>query len=155
MKDNLIGKLAYGGGIMKRFYGTIIRKDVDDINVRYVLMSPTGLTETFDENEITIIPTKSRKETYDEKVEHIMRLCDISKDEAKKFVDFVYKQLDSSGYFMADYNIHGFPEPEELKPYKILYRERDFGTWLLDFALLYNIEQGMEYDCKFKCDNRI
>ena len=25
MKDNLIGKLAYGGGIMKRFYGTIIR----------------------------------------------------------------------------------------------------------------------------------
>ena len=153
MKDKFIGKQAYAGGIMKRFHGTIVRKETDEYGFEwYVLMSPTGETQRYSDSEITIIPTPARKETYDEKVEHIMRLCDISKEKAEDFITFIYKQLDSSGYFMADYNIHNFPEPEELKPYKILYRERDFGTWLLDFALQYNMEQGMEYDCKFKFD---
>ena len=153
MKDKLIGKQAYAGGIMKRFYGTIIKKEIDEYGWEfYILMSPTGETGKYSKNEITIIPNPTRKETYDEKVDHVVRLCNISKEEAENFIAFVYKQLDSCGYLEGDYNIHGFPEPEQLKPYKILYRERDFGKWLLDFALQYNMEQGMEYDCKFKFD---
>ena len=155
MKDKLIGKHAYAGGIMKRFYGTIIKKETDEYGWEwYILMTPTGETARYSKNEITVIPTPSRKETYQEKLDHLKRLSSLEEHECVDFIDFVYKYLNSCGYFEADYNIHGFPEPKELQPYKILYRDRDFGKWLLDMALQYNMEQGMEYDCKFIRDRR-
>ena len=87
----------------------------------------------------------TRKETYQEKLNHLKGLSGLEENECVDFIDFVYKYLDGCGYFEKDFNIHSFPRPDNW----IKYIDRDFGTWLLDMALQYNMEQGIEYDCKF------
>lgn len=86
-----------------------------------------------------------RKETYEEKVKHLQRLSNQDTEKCKDFIAFIETYLDGCGYFMGDFNIHGLPIPEDF----IKYSDRDFGTWLLDMVLQYNMEQGMEYECKF------
>lgn len=85
-----------------------------------------------------------RQETYDEKLDHLKRLSGWNENKCEKFISMVYGYLDSCGYFMGDLNIHNLPIPEDWIPYK----SRDFGTWLLDMALQYNMEQGLEYKCE-------
>lgn len=85
-----------------------------------------------------------RTETYNEKVEHLKRLSGWDDARANQFIDMVAEYLDRCGYFMGDFNIHNLPTPKDW----IKYSDRDFGTWLLDMALQYNMEQGLEYECK-------
>ena len=85
-----------------------------------------------------------RKETYEEKLEHLKRLSGWKEKDCKSLITLIYRYLDSSGYFMSDYNIHGFTRPDNW----INYIDRDFGRWLLDMALQYNMEQGKEYFCR-------
>ena len=91
-----------------------------------------------------------RKESHKEKLEHLKRLSGWKEKECKVFIDLVSKYLDGCGYFMGDFNIHCLPTPEGF----IKYSDRDFGTWLLDMALQYNIEQGKEYFCKLIGDRQ-
>ena len=86
-----------------------------------------------------------RKETYEDKIKHLMKLSGQDIGPCIDFIEFVSKYLDGCGYFMGDFNIHNLPTPKDW----IRYSERDFGTWLLDMALQYNMEQGIEYECKF------
>lgn len=92
----------------------------------------------------------NRKETNYEKLEHLKRLSGQDEIDCRNFIDFVYKYLDNCGYFIGDYNIHGFTRPDDW----INYIERDFGTWLLDMALQYNMEQGIEYKCELVNGNK-
>lgn len=85
-----------------------------------------------------------RQETYDEKLDHLKRLSGWNENKCEEFISMVYGYLDSCGYFMGYLNIHNLPIPEDWIPYK----SRDFGTWLLDMALQYNMEQGLEYKCE-------
>ena len=91
----------------------------------------------------------TRKETDEEKILHLQKLSGWSKTECDKFIYLVCRYLDSCGYFMGDFNIHDLPQPDNW----IKYSDRDFGTWLLDMALQYNMEQGLKYECKL-IDNR-
>lgn len=84
----------------------------------------------------------TRKENYKEKVEHLKNLSGLNETECEAFIKFVYTYLNSCGYFESDFNIHGFNCPADW----ITYLERDFGHWLLDMALQYNMEQGKEYE---------
>lgn len=87
----------------------------------------------------------TRKEDYTEKIMHLQKLSNQPPGKCIDFIEFVSSYLNGCGYFMGDFNIHNLPTPEDF----IKYHDRDFGTWLLDMALQYNMEQGMEYDCKF------
>lgn len=87
---------------------------------------------------------RDRKENYQEKLDHLKRLSDWNKEDCEQFIKLVYKYLDSCGYFESDYNIYRFERPKDW----INYRDRDFGSWLIDMALQYNMEQGMEYKCE-------
>ena len=87
----------------------------------------------------------TRKEDYTEKIKHLMKLSGQATGPCIDFIEFVSKYLDGCGYFMGDFNIHNLHTPKDF----IKYSERDFGTWLLDMALQYNMEQGLEYECKF------
>lgn len=91
-----------------------------------------------------------RRENWQEKVSHLKRLTGWEQDECETFIKLVDRYLDTCGYFYHDFNIHGFPT----KPDEIKYAERDFGTWLMDMALQYNMEQGVEYECNFVRDRR-
>ena len=91
-----------------------------------------------------MIMENTRKETYEEKIDHLQRLSGWDKEKSKQFIEMVSEYLDSCGYFMGDFNIHNLPTPKDW----IKYFDRDFGTWLLDMALQYNMEQGLEYKCK-------
>lgn len=86
-----------------------------------------------------------RKETYEDKIKHLMKLTGQAPGPYIDFIEFVSSYLDGCGYFISDFNIHDLPIPKDF----IKYSDRDFGTWLLDMALQYNMEQGMEYECKF------
>ena len=86
-----------------------------------------------------------QKETYEDKIKHLQRLSNQDTKKCKNFIEFIETYLDRCGYFMGDFNIYGLPTPKDF----IKYSDRDFGTWLLDMALQYNMEQGMEYECKF------
>ena len=90
----------------------------------------------------------NRKETYLEKVQHLESLSHKDKKKCIDFIEFVSSYLDSCGYLMSDYNIHNLPESKD----HIKYSDKDFGTWLLDMALQYNMEQGVEYKCEFVRD---
>lgn len=91
-----------------------------------------------------------RKETYQEKLKHLQGLSGLEEYECIDFIDFVYKYLNSCGYFEADFNIHKLPKPDNW----INYKDRDFGRWLLDMALQYNMEQGKEYKCELITDRQ-
>lgn len=91
-----------------------------------------------------------RKETYQEKLKHLQGLSGLEEYECIDFIDFVYKYLNSCGYFKADFNIHKLPKPDNW----INYKDRDFGRWLLDMALQYNMEQGKEYKCELITDRQ-
>lgn len=86
----------------------------------------------------------NKTETYKEKVEHLCKVTGFEKDRCKEFVTFVWQYLDSCGYFLCDFNIHNIKRPDDW----INYSDRDFGKWLLDMALQYNMEQGKEYKCE-------
>lgn len=86
----------------------------------------------------------NRKETYKEKLKHLQELSGLEEYECVDFIDFVYKYLNSCGYFEADFNIHGLSRPDNW----IKNIDKDFGTWILDMALQYNMEQGLEYKCE-------
>ena len=86
----------------------------------------------------------NRKEDYTEKIKHLMELSGQPIGKCIDFIEFVSKYLDGCGYFMGDFNIHNLPIPKDF----IKYSECDFGTWLLDMALQYNMEQGVEYKCE-------
>ena len=92
----------------------------------------------------------TRKETYQEKIDHLKKLSGWEYSDCEAFVLLVYKYLDSCGYFMHDYNIHNLPSQDDI----IKYNDRDFGRWLLDMALQYNMEQGKEYLCKLIEDRK-
>ena len=92
----------------------------------------------------------TRKETYNEKAEHLKRLSGWDDVRVNQFIDMVAEYLDRCGYFMGDFNIHNLPRPNNW----INYSDRDFGRWLLDMALQYNMEQGKEYFCKLIGDRR-
>ena len=66
------------------------------------------------------------------------------KKKSKQFIGMVSEYLDSCGYFIGDFNIHNLSTPKDW----IKYFNRDFGGWLLDMALQYNMEQGKEYKCE-------
>ena len=83
----------------------------------------------------------NRKEDYTAKVKHLMEISCQPIGKCIDFIEFVQSYLDSCGYFHSDYNIHGFEKPNDW----INYSQKDFGTWLLDMALQYNMEQGVEY----------
>ena len=91
-----------------------------------------------------------RKETDEEKILHLQKLSGWSKNECDKFIYLVCRYLDSCGYFMGDFNIHNLPQSDNY----INYSDRDFGRWLLDMALQYNMEQGKEYFCKLIGDRQ-
>ena len=148
MKDSDIGREVKFG----KSQGIIIDV-VEDKNFHklYKIYENNGTVSTCDYNEFEFVCNKpTRKETYDEKIDHIMNLCYFDKEDSEKIINLVYKYLDGCGYFEGDYNIHGFERPKDW----ILYRDRDFGTWLLDMALQYNMEQGLEYNCQFIRDRR-
>ena len=84
----------------------------------------------------------TRKETYEEQLKNIQSSFCVDENKAKEIRSIVLHYLDSCGYFEGDYNIHGFKRPDDW----ILYCERDFGHWLLDLALQYNMEHGKEYE---------
>lgn len=92
-----------------------------------------------------------RTETYNEKFEHLKRLSGWDDIKVSQFIDMVAEYLDGCGYFMGDFNIHNLPTPKNW----IKYSDRDFGTWLLDMALQYNMEQGLEYECKLIDDRNL
>lgn len=92
-----------------------------------------------------------RTETYNEKFEHLKRLSGWDDVKVIQFIDMVADYLDRCGYFMGDFNIHNLPTPKNW----IRYYDRDFGTWLLDMALQYNMEQGLEYECKLIDDRTL
>ena len=85
------------------------------------------------------------KEDYTAKIKHLMEISCQPIGKCIDFIEFVQSYLDSCGYFHSDFNIHGFKTSENL----LKYSERDFGTWLLDMALQYNMEQGKEYEAIF------
>lgn len=89
-----------------------------------------------------------RKESYKEKVKHLHDISGWNVEYCNEFIEHVSSFLDSCGYFMSDFNIHGLTRPENF----VRYYERDFGTWLLDMALQYNMEQGVTYTCKLVDD---
>lgn len=84
------------------------------------------------------------KENNQEKIRHLQLLSGWDKDKCEMFINMVYEYLDACGYFMGDFNIHGLDLPKDY----VKYRDRDFGKWLLDMALQYNMEQGKEYQVK-------
>ena len=151
--DKYVGKFAQAGGELKRVEGVIVSYEREEPFVWFNLMTPNGNISKWSIHELTFIPAPKRKETYDEKVEHFQRLTNWDKDICDKFITLVYQYLDSCGYFEHDYNIHGLMN-KEFEKFVVKYRDKDFGSWLLDFALQYNMEQGMEYECKFKGDRQ-
>lgn len=80
----------------------------------------------------------NRKEDYTEKIKHLMELSDQPIGKCIDFIEFVQSYLDSCGYFISDFDGSGLEK----------YTNKDFGTWLLDMALQYNMEQGVEYKCE-------
>ena len=82
----------------------------------------------------------NRTETYNEKVEHLKQFSGKSYKECSRFVSFVMEYLDACGYFIGDFDCH--PQVDNVK-----YSNKDFGTLLMDMALQYNMEQGVEYKC--------
>ena len=92
----------------------------------------------------------TRKETYKEKLKSLKKSSGWKKENCEVFIDYVKKYLDECGYFMYDFNIHNLPRSDNW----INYSDRDFGRWLLDMALQYNMEQGKEYFCKLIGDRR-
>lgn len=146
-----IGWHVKAGGELKRISGIITDIEIDDDgHVWYIVTSDNNEKSKWGFYELTFIPTPDRQETYEEKIEHFQKLSGWNKEDSEKFIELVSKYLDSCGYFMGDFNIHNLPIPIDWIPYS----KRDFGTWLLDMALQYNMEQGMEYECKFKLDRR-
>ena len=92
----------------------------------------------------------TRKETSYERFKSLQKLSGKDDLACRTFIDFVMSYLDSCGYFIGDFNIHNLPRPDNW----INYSDRDFGRWLLDMALQYNMEQGKEYFCKLIGDRR-
>lgn len=91
-----------------------------------------------------------RKETPYEKLQSLQKLSGKDDLACRTFIDFVATYLNNCGYFEADFNIHGFKKPDNW----IKYWDRDFGRWLLDMALQYNMEQGKEYKCELIIDRQ-
>lgn len=83
----------------------------------------------------------TNKETFKQKINKLSKLSGWDKDKSKEFISMVAEYLDTCGYFMSDFNIHNLPSSDNW----INYSDRDFGTWLLDMALQYNMEQGKQY----------
>lgn len=88
------------------------------------------------------------KETFKEKIDHIHKVTGKSFSECVMFVNFIHDYLDSCGYFHADLNIHGFERPKDY----VRNMDKDLGTWLIDMALQYNMEQGIQYKCNLVKD---
>jgi len=149
-----IGREVNIKGSLKTTHGIIIDILKDKTNksqLWYRVYEDNGDVSLWDEKELEFVDQKSnRKETYEEKVNHVMNLCCFDKEDSETIINLVYKYLDGCGYFEGDYNIHGFERPKDW----INYGDRDFGTWLLDMALQYNMEQGVEYRCQFIRDRR-
>ena len=83
------------------------------------------------------------KETIKEKIESLHKASNWNKEHCELFVNLVYDYLDHCGYFHSDFNIHGILSNDRIK-----YIDENFGKWLIDMALQYNMEQGIEYKCE-------
>lgn len=62
-------------------------------------------------------------------------------EDARKFVSLVVEYLEHCGYFIGDFNIHGFERPEGWENYS----DKGFGRWILDLAVQWNMEHGRAY----------
>lgn len=85
----------------------------------------------------------NNKETYKQKVKHLQKLSGWNKQKCEDFISMVAEYLDACGYFICDYDGSRLEK----------YTDKDFGTWLLDMALHYNMEQGKHYLIKQIQDN--
>jgi len=147
-KNEYIGQEVEAGGKLTRVHGIIIDvlKDKEDESQEwYRVYEDSGNVSLWDFNELTFVsPSPLRNESWEEKVQNLQRNSSKPKEDCEKFIDFVADYLSSCGYFHADYNIHGIFPKDYPK-----YRDKCFGTWLLDMALQYNMEIGLEYQCNF------
>ena len=78
---------------------------------------------------------------YQDKVSQLKKTTGWKIKDCEQFVSYVIEYLDACGYFIGDYNIHNLPYPDNW----VKYSDKDFGQWLLDMALQYNMENGKEY----------
>ena len=85
--------------------------------------------------------------TYQEKIDKFQCLSGWDKEECEDFLLSIYKYLDSCGYFLADYNIHGIQKEGFEK-----YYDKPLEKWILDFALQVNMECGKKYNVELKED---
>ena len=81
----------------------------------------------------------SNKETFKQKINKLSKLSGWDKDKSKEFISMVAEYLDTCGYFICDFDGSVYGSCLEK------YTDKDFGTWLLDMALQYNMEQGKQY----------
>lgn len=79
-----------------------------------------------------------------------MKATSWTEAECEDFISKVTGYLDSCGYFMGDFNIHNLPVPEGWRP----YAQQGICRWLIDMAQQLNMENGLEYDVRFKGDRR-
>lgn len=149
---HLIGRVVRAGSVMKRITGVIVDIFEDEDGCVFAkICEKDGTMSNWAMTEIDFTERRPmRKETLEEKYDHFERLSGFSRTSAIHFVESVWRYLDGCGYFMSDLNIHGLPE----MPGHIKNIDRDFGTWLLDMALQYNMEQGLEYECRFIKDRK-
>ena len=148
MKNKFIGREVQAKNeTSKPITGIIIDTIIDDNNKEwYKVYESNGTVSTWDFNELIFSNSdiSNRKESYCQKINHLQELTSWDENDCENFINLVYRYLDSCGYFHADYNIHGLPTDKN----EIKYIDRDFGTWLLDMAIQYNMEQGKEYYSK-------
>lgn len=85
--------------------------------------------------KMNLIWKMSNKETFKQKINKLSKLSGWDKDKSKEFISMVAEYLDACGYFICDFDGSCLEK----------YTDKDFGTWLLDMALQYNMEQGKQY----------
>lgn len=81
-------------------------------------------------------------ESYSGKVKHLQFITKWDERTCEMFTDLVLKYLKKFGYMKN-------PDPENWNP----YNENDLGKMLLDMALHYNKQQGIEYNVELTKDD--
>ena len=84
------------------------------------------------------------RQTSQDRINQLNKITGWKVEDCKYFIGLVSSYLDSCGYFVSDFNVHGLPRPDNW----IKYSDKDFGQWLLDMARQYNMECGKEYKCQ-------
>lgn len=153
MKNKYIGRevtITKGDKIVQVLVIDVLNDSIDPNLEWYRVYEKNGICSLHKLDELQFKSCYSdRKETYQEKINNTHKSTGWDNIHCEKFFDYVYDYLDACGYFQADFNIHNIPKPDNY----IKYIDRDFGTWLLDMALQYNMEQGKEYKCELVNDN--